>query len=413
MKNIKRFWIAVFFAIMAIQTAQAAFGDIDTTFGNNGFIEDQSFTRAEFIVRQPDGKLIVVGYQEQLYSDYNILRVRRYNSNGSIDTSFGSNGNATAFNSFGNGFKAAIQKDSKIVVVGDNGLKNLDRQACVWRFNSSGYFDTSFGTNGRICLGNSLGDKSIFLSSASVFSATEKLIVVLKNGIYRLNSNGTIDTTFGTGGFKAVPFNVTASKFVVGNSVRPASIYLGGGYGYGSAPLGIYLAKYKSDGQLDTNFGFQGFFYDEIDTAFGCGMWNGGGSGTEVGSIDLQSDGKIITSIFLNNPVFVNYSTIRHLENGSFDLSFNTNTCENNYNHWNGKVTSNNEIITTGRTTMSKFFANGTLGSQFQLPFYQLISSYFIDFVFTPDSKIVAVAYHQTFSPNPSQKIRIYRFSQF
>jgi uncharacterized delta-60 repeat protein len=108
----------------------------------------------------------------------------RYNPDGSHDTSFGSGGyilNAFQTNPPADGSSTAallVQLDGKIVVAGGNG-----NDAGIGRYNTNGTVDTSFGTNGFII--TPLGIQSGFLSS--VLQADGKILTV------GLASNGSYD----------------------------------------------------------------------------------------------------------------------------------------------------------------------------------------------------------------------------
>src|SRR5262249_35037563 len=117
----------------------AVVGDIDTSFGHTGSV---SLAGDVFngVAVQADGKVIAVG------TDGSDFVVARYNTDGSLDTSFDADGVRT-LDVGGAADKAtavAVQSDGKIVVVGSDGA-----DAVVARLDADGSTDTSFSADGR------------------------------------------------------------------------------------------------------------------------------------------------------------------------------------------------------------------------------------------------------------------------
>ncbi|RYD76066.1 MAG: hypothetical protein EOP53_15400, partial [Sphingobacteriales bacterium] len=106
------------------------------------------------ILKQTDGKLLAVGMQTDLLASFSRTVVMRHNTNGSIDNSFGVNG---IFNYNEPGFvyhSALLQTDGKIILIGDKAGEAPDyfSSICVTRLNSNGSIDNSFGTAGKAML---------------------------------------------------------------------------------------------------------------------------------------------------------------------------------------------------------------------------------------------------------------------
>lgn len=132
----------------AIDT-NAAFGDPDLNFGYDGDSTDWALDyEPSAMARQNDGKIVVVGKRLDPYFSVWELVVRRYLVNGSVDTAFGSYGSAVPYVISGKGVDVAIQPDGKIAVVGI--APNRTIQTAVWRFNSNGSYDSTFGNFGRV-----------------------------------------------------------------------------------------------------------------------------------------------------------------------------------------------------------------------------------------------------------------------
>ncbi|MBL8309488.1 MAG: hypothetical protein JNL19_03600 [Burkholderiales bacterium] len=136
--------------------AVSAPGDLDTTFNTTGYVltqidvANQDFGWAMAI--QPDQKIVVAG-QCMVQGDIDFC-LARYLPNGSLDTSFSTDGLVTAtLSSTGTmhdrARAMAIQPDGKIIVGGSCDSTTVS-DFCLARFTTAGALDTTFGTNGRV-----------------------------------------------------------------------------------------------------------------------------------------------------------------------------------------------------------------------------------------------------------------------
>ncbi|HJP65391.1 MAG TPA: delta-60 repeat domain-containing protein, partial [Actinomycetota bacterium] len=138
---------AVMVSVLALiaRPALAAAGDLDSTFDFDGKVVTDFTTdgdSAGCVVIQPDGKIVAIGNGDGEFA------VARYNSDGSLDSSF--DGDGKVLTDFGSGFDGAycgaLQSDGKIVAAGSAG--NGAKFAMV-RYNSDGTLDTSFSSDGK------------------------------------------------------------------------------------------------------------------------------------------------------------------------------------------------------------------------------------------------------------------------
>jgi uncharacterized delta-60 repeat protein len=309
-------------------------GTLDTSFGTNGkvitaFDFPGNFDRVFTVVPQPDGKFVVVGSTVNLFANFALAR---FNANGTIDTSFGTGGIVTtAFGVSAEATSAVVQSDGKIVAAGFANLGGGDYFALV-RYNSNGTIDTSFGTGGKVT--------TAFLSQGfslakvnSVSLQPDGKIVAAGNAavgggfdfaLARYNSNGTLDASFGTGGQLTTDF-AGANDQADSVSVQPdgkivaagaAGKFINRGFDFG-------LARYNSNGMLDTSFGTSG----KVTTDFA-------GSDdvpSDASSIAVQGDGKIVvigrTLVAVNQSdgaLIYNFALARYNNNGTLDTSFGT-----------------------------------------------------------------------------------------
>ena len=113
-------------------TFAAGGGKVITDFGGNDY--------ALHMTVQRDGKILVAGVSD------NNSALARYNTNGSLDTTFSGDGKVTTvFNGNDLLLGVTIQSDGKIIEVGTNNCN-----FAIARLNIDGTLDTSFGTDGKV-----------------------------------------------------------------------------------------------------------------------------------------------------------------------------------------------------------------------------------------------------------------------
>jgi len=124
----------------------AAPGDLDLSFGLDGKVltDFGGLEVGNAVAIQTDGKIVVAGSRDFLFNqDFAVVR---YNSDGNLDNSFGSGGKViTGFGGTELARAVAIQTDGKIVVAGHNGV-----DFALARYNSDGTLDTSFSEDGKV-----------------------------------------------------------------------------------------------------------------------------------------------------------------------------------------------------------------------------------------------------------------------
>ena len=153
----------VMLLVCLLATADVAMAQLDPNFGTGGkVLTDFNLGQSEFgskVLIQPDGKLIVVGstsfFQSSQTPSNPNPALARYNSDGSLDTSFGNGGRVVAplpfRSSLGDG---VLQPDGKIIAVGTYNSVGLNgtRDYLVMRFNANGSLDTTFDSDGYATL---------------------------------------------------------------------------------------------------------------------------------------------------------------------------------------------------------------------------------------------------------------------
>ena len=299
-------------------------GSLDTSFDGDGKVTTDFFgfaDRAEAVAIQPDGKIVVAGQAyTNLMGEPSRFALARYNSDGSLDTSF--DGDGKLITSFINGFESAldlaIQPDGKLVAVGF-AYNQSGGGIALARYNSDGSLDASFGAGGKVIsfIGNGSGGtaeavalqpdgKIVIGGDASSVTFDTNFMVA------RLNNNGQFDTAFGNSG-------VTLTDMSGGDDDSALDIALQAdgkiiAVGYAVMQTGDFaMTRYNADGMLDTGFGIGGKVFTEFGSEF-----------SSANGVVIQSDGKIISAgqVTVNAGMSSDFALSRHNVNGSLDASF-------------------------------------------------------------------------------------------
>jgi uncharacterized delta-60 repeat protein len=255
-------------------------------------------------VLQADGKIVVNGFANlSAHASYSVLV--RYNADGSLDTTFGTDG-VTTFASDSPSAPTseagvALQADGKIVM-GDDGF-------AVARYNSDGSLDTSFGTGGTV-RGSGVGTS---LAYGVVVEPDGKIVASedgFNFGLTRFDSNGNLDPSFGVGGKVTASFGGSVSIQAHSLVGQPDGKLVVAGRADIAGDNDFALVRYNTDGSLDATFGSGG----KVTTDFGS-------ESDEAFSVTLQADGKIVVAGVTTNSLG---ALVRYNADGSLDASFGT-----------------------------------------------------------------------------------------
>lgn len=375
-------------------------GTYDSTFvTGTGFPANPNGLGTKTIVLQPDGKIVVVGGFTS-YNGTSINRIVRLNSTGGTDSTFNV---GTGFNNIPHGIE--IQPDGKFIVVGQfTSYKGVTANRII-RINTTGGTDTSFvtgtGFNASNVVGISLNsDSTMIITGAFTAYNGQNIGTVIKlnstggtitsfnnvntnsagpflidrqpdgkyvlgyqfnptiyngvgfNGILRLNSTGSVDTSvtqnYAVGGFDSSVFDIiqqTDGKFVVGGQ-----FFTHGGYAYRG------IVRIDISGNTDTSFATLN------------------GLNNQVNSVALQTNGKILAGgSFTTFTGTSQNRLIRFNTNGSKDSIFNIGTGFNNtvnkvFIQNDGKIVVGGNFTTYTGTTYNRIIrlnTDGTVDSSF------------------------------------------------
>jgi uncharacterized delta-60 repeat protein len=341
----------------------AAEGDLDTTFDSDGKVTTAIGSRdfANAVAIQTDGKIVAAGASPSgLSIDTIDFALVRYNTDGSLDTSFGTGGKVTT--DIGSGtdvaLSVAIQSDGMIVAAGYS--TNDSNDFALVRYKTDGSLDTNFGTGGKVttaigsvtgansCLGVSYCDgddraRSVAIQSdgkivAAGFSKSSREVFAL----VRYDTDGSLDTSFDSDG-KVTTEVGSGNDEAYSVAIQPDGKIVAAGDSTGSNN-DFALVRYNTDGSLDTSFGTGGKVTTDI------------GSGDTASSVAIQSDGKIVAAGYSYIGSNNDFALVRYKTDGSLDTNFDSD----------GKVTTD---IGSGDTAYSvaiqsdgKIVAAGTRG---------------------------------------------------
>jgi len=382
LKKIPQFlWLICIVAMILFTTnALAVSGLLDTTFGTNGVVMTDIGSDSDVVydmTLQSDGKILLLGSAQG-----QTPKLMRYNTNGSVDITFGTNGELTVnLNS-----KIAIQPDGKLIVAGSN-----NNSFAVARYDKDGKnMDNTFGTNGVAFIPSDPGESRYFASDLAIESDGRIVVVgtqyhqgsnftnpviarlnsdgtpydtddvhsliildnedfspnyrdnhgqavaIQANGkivalggmmddehakghisLVRLNQDSSLDkSTFGSNGLGTV--TVAVPYFHYHNSslvIQPDDriVVVGTASDMDDLHNDLVLARFNSNGALDTTFGGTGI----VITDFGANEFES--------DVHLQADGKIIVLGTSSTGGTNSLLMVRYNKNGMLDQTFGDN----------------------------------------------------------------------------------------
>jgi uncharacterized delta-60 repeat protein len=289
-------------------------GSIDTSFGTGGRVTTAlttGYDEAFGVALQSNGKIVVVGSSA---SDFAVVR---YNSNGSLDTTFNGTGKVFVdFTSNVDGARAvSIQSDGKIVVVG-NSRAGANTDFAVARLNANGTLDTSWGGAGKVTThirSNNERANAGFVQAdgkvvAAGYSQDDSNGLLLDFTLVRYDGNGSLDATFSSGGVVLTDFGPGTDDEIFAAAADSSGKILAAGRSSSSDSF-FAVARYGTDGSLDPTFGNSGLVTTDVAP----------GPTDRAQGMAVQSDGKIILAGFAapggSSPN--NFAVARYLGGGS------------------------------------------------------------------------------------------------
>lgn len=285
-------------------------GKVATAFGNGGGSDE-----AQAVAVQPDGKILVAGASDQGATGYDFA-LARYNADGTLDATFGTNGRIIT--SFGNGadraYALVVQPDGKIVVGGDSNQGANGNDFALARYNANGTLDTTFGNGGKVLtpIGANGASESIYSLALQTVGGATRIVAVGGEGDFiaaAYRADGTLDASFGTAGVVKGLFGtvVGAARGVVVTATN--NLVLAGHRDHDFAAV-----RLLPDGSLDTTFGTGGRAVHVLS----ANNWD------EATALVQQADGKLLLGgwVYTGNSSSANTALMRLNADGSADATF-------------------------------------------------------------------------------------------
>jgi uncharacterized delta-60 repeat protein len=370
--------LALVWAITATggDVAGAAAGGLDPSFGGDGKVITNltpGFDEAGGVAIQADGKIVAAGMADGRFG------LVRYRVNGSRDTTFGG-GDGWVATDLGDGpdraTGVAIQGDGRIVAAGTAGFN----QFAVARYQADGNPDSTFGGDGTVITSFS-GGRREEAAQGVVVQADGRIVVAgwswsqsPRFALARYQTDGNLDPTFGGDGKVITNFDGCCEH------AQDLALQANGKIVVvGTAGPGFGVARYRTDGSLDTAFGGDGMVTTNLTPHSWSFDW--------ANAVAIQPDGRILAAGEAGSPHYVLSSSqgdeqrrggqmalVRYRPNGTLDPAFGGD----------GKVMTNitPKIDTANDVAIQangKIVAAGTVGEGEPPRF---------------DSKFVAVRYH-------------------
>jgi len=289
-------------------------GSPDQSFGFRGVASRFKLVSSELrsLIALPDGKIIGIGNYLN-GSSANLLLVK-FNPNGTLDNSFGTNGVVNNPSITGTGYAIAVQEDGRILTFGNN--RNASRMQAA-RFNADGILDPSFGINGLMEYESGRGEKILIQSSGKILlsgtrNETSQSLRTRHAALFRIHEDGQIDETFTSSTLTTTlieNFESDYSVIQLNNGQIVQSFYK-----ERNEKSSILLIMRYPDGTFHDSFGINGMLELDISDVFERGA-----------DLELDQQGNLILGALSDlDVVLMRFDTTGHsdtLFGGKFNLS--------------------------------------------------------------------------------------------
>ena len=278
-------------------------GTLDSSFGKGGIVRTRVglSSGAYAVTIQKDGKIVAAGWTfDGATSNFALTRYRR---NGSLDPTFGNGGRASVPS--GIAVALAVQPDGKILAGGGR-----DRDFAVVRYRHDGTLDPGFGAGGIVSTPVALSSSHI---NALTVQSDGKIVAagsasgheVSEMAFARYNPDGSLDTSFGSGGTATMLYQALSDNFAAAVRMQGKRILAAGAFG-----SYVALLRLRPNGSLDPSFGER----SDGTTLNPQGAW--------ATSLAVQSDGRIVLAGGRVEGAKLNFAVARYSREGYLDSSF-------------------------------------------------------------------------------------------
>jgi len=303
-------------------------GSLDTagfgTTGTGGIVRTSvagvTAAGASAIAVQPNGRIVVAALTFTAATNTTGIALLRYTTTGPLDPTFGTGGivpTATIGSGLAGDTCALALQGTNIIVAGASTSGNL----VLYRYDTNGTLDTTFGT-----AGTTVTSLPGALSPAIAFQSTGKIILVSATNndqaVLRYSADGILDATFGTAGIVTTDINNGSVNFANAVVVQVDDKIVVAGHANVNINGGtsdISLVRYNADGTLDTTFNATGTVPGIVTTDLNGGFDN-------AFSVALQTPLAATTNILVSGNTgaggFSQMAVLRYNNDGSPDTTF-------------------------------------------------------------------------------------------
>ncbi|MEW5799898.1 MAG: T9SS type A sorting domain-containing protein [Bacteroidota bacterium] len=258
-------------------------GTLDDTFSDDGLVRKSLCGDSDAlfgVALQTDGRIVVVGYTENDSDSFRNMAIVRFTSSGDPDSTFSDDGVLTLSQGNQNDelYEVVIQSDGKIVAVGYS-RTDFSADFCVIRVNTDGTLDTSFDSDGIKLI--SFGSPYDFAKNVALQTDGKIVIVgtmtssfVEDIAVARLHTDGSFDTSFDSDGMLTTAVS-SSYDYAYGVAIDNLNRIVVCGNSSVSGNFNVIVVRYNSDGSLSSTFDSDGKLtldLDGTDVAYGIAI---------------------------------------------------------------------------------------------------------------------------------------------
>lgn len=294
-------------------------GEPDLSFGTNGVVITDMGANdfATSMVVLPDGSFILSGYS--LSGINGSFALAKYDQNGMLAAGFGTGGKVlTPIGTEARAYAIQVRSDGKIIVAGFSRAGSFN-QVTIAQYETNGSLDLSFGTNGVVTTTIGTGDSVAY---GLALQADGKIVIAgfaLDAGanyifaLARYTATGVLDLSFDTDGIQTTSIGGVddAANTII---IQPDGRIIAGGQSWQTSHYDFAMVRYNTDGSVDSGFGTSGVALTDL------------ASGTDDfgTALLLQPDNKILFTGYTNDGLGEpsDFAVVRYTTAGAPDLSF-------------------------------------------------------------------------------------------
>ncbi len=350
-------------------------GTFDETFGTGGYsyhgLYFRAFTHALGIDKQ--GNILLTGQDFNDVTGLEDIGNMRLTPDGSVDLSFGDSGRVSLdYGSHEEGHAIIQQPDGKILITGHSNydaptgtIGTKMNNFFVARLSPAGMPDPNFGYDGFFTL--DVNGNSSDYSKDMILKSDGKILCsgTSSNGssryctLIQLNTDGTLDPTFGAGGVMQQLIGTDGILWHI--TMQSDGKIIGVGQAiFAGSDYNLIIARYNFDGSIDSSFSNDGWASFDL-----------GGFDEKFESAVCQSDGKIVVAGYTYNGIIGNPVVFRFNSDGTLDSEFASNgifilTSNIEFDETKScTISSDGRIVVTG--IMHDFLGSGSKAFAFRL----------------------------------------------